>query len=94
MEGGNIHGKNVPLYQARIGGSTGRSSSRGFGDPWIGRWDSISGRGAGTTDEEEWGAQEGRSTSYLRALMLACREVMVGFPLRVFLFEGAASKRN
>ena len=46
---------NVPLYQARMGGSTGRSSSRSFGDPWVGRWDSISGRGPGQWTRENGG---------------------------------------
>ena len=36
---------NVPLYQARMGGSIGRSSSRCVEGPGIGRWDCISAKG-------------------------------------------------
>ena len=48
-----------------MGGSTGRSSSRCFEDPGIGRWDCISAKGTGTVDEEERGVLENRGNNYL-----------------------------
>jgi hypothetical protein len=45
--------ENIPLYQARMGGSTGCSLSRCFEDPRVGRWDCISAKGTGKMDEEE-----------------------------------------
>ena len=64
-EGGNGGSENLPLYQARMGGSTGRSSSRCLEGPGVGRWEYISINGTGMVNGEEQGNLGYQSADYL-----------------------------